>query len=62
MVHSAASDTNFLYSVTGLFEGDTLARFIFTFCQGISIDLVKESVITFKKKGTNQMTPSGKKY
>ena len=53
MVSSPDGDTNF-FDVVGVFQGETLALYIFIIClnyiRGISIDLMKENIITLKDK------------
>ena len=56
MVHTADKDTDFLNTVAGVLQGDTLAPFLLIICQDyvlrMSIDLIKENGFTLKEKQT----------
>ena len=53
MVHSTDGDTIFFYIDTGVWQGDTLAPYLFIICLDcvlqILIDLMKENAFTLKK-------------
>ena len=59
IARSPDGDTNFINIVTGVFQGDTLAQFLFIICLDYILqkftDLMKENT----KKGKMEMTSHG---